>query len=136
MYLLKFVKELLRWNRLYVPPLQAFVNACRGDYGGGDYRDIMAAVDYAMHQYSFIDEQRLGVTGGSYGGFMYSTIEKYRVTIWYSAPTAFRRLMAVGDELIQKYDLSSLRHILSVGEPLNAEVIHWGRKVYGLRCRS
>ncbi|KNE21900.1 S9 family peptidase [Virgibacillus pantothenticus] len=49
---------------------QAFVNACRGDYGGGDYRDIMAAVDYAMHQYSFIDEQRLGVTGGSYGGFM------------------------------------------------------------------
>ncbi|NBJ69082.1 MULTISPECIES: acetate--CoA ligase [Clostridia] len=62
----------------------------------------------------------------------YSTIEKYRVTIWYSAPTAFRRLMAVGDELIQNYDLSSLRHILSVGEPLNAEVIYWGRKVYGL----
>ncbi|WP_412775035.1 acetate--CoA ligase [Virgibacillus pantothenticus] len=66
----------------------------------------------------------------------YSTIEKYRVTIWYSAPTAFRRLMAVGDELIQKYDLSSLRHILSVGEPLNAEVIHWGRKVYGLHIHD
>ncbi|WP_330949618.1 acetate--CoA ligase [Virgibacillus sp. MG-45] len=62
----------------------------------------------------------------------YATIEKYRVTIWYSAPTAFRRLMAVGDDLIKNYDLSSLRHILSVGEPLNAEVVHWGRKVYGL----
>ncbi|MBP1970556.1 acetyl-CoA synthetase [Virgibacillus natechei] len=62
----------------------------------------------------------------------YSTIEKYRVTIWYSAPTAFRRLMAVDEEGIKQFDLSSLRHILSVGEPLNAEVVHWGRKVYGL----
>ncbi|UPK45085.1 alpha/beta hydrolase family protein [Paenibacillus pabuli] len=49
---------------------QQFVNACRGDYGGGDYRDLMEAMDYALSQYSFIDESRLGVTGGSYGGFM------------------------------------------------------------------
>ncbi|WP_338541929.1 S9 family peptidase [Paenibacillus tundrae] len=49
---------------------QQFVNACRGDYGGGDYRDLMEAVDYALRQYDFIDETRLGVTGGSYGGFM------------------------------------------------------------------
>jgi len=62
----------------------------------------------------------------------YATIEKHRVTVWLSAPTAFRRLMAAGDEKIKEYDLSSLRHILSVGEPLNAEVVHWGRRVYGL----
>ncbi|WP_339299572.1 S9 family peptidase [Paenibacillus sp. FSL R5-0623] len=49
---------------------QQFVNACRGDYGGGDYRDLMESVDYALSQYAFIDESRLGVTGGSYGGFM------------------------------------------------------------------
>ncbi|GGA85669.1 S9 family peptidase [Ornithinibacillus halotolerans] len=49
---------------------QEFVNACRGDYGGGDYRDLMAAVDYAVETYDFIDKERLGVTGGSYGGFM------------------------------------------------------------------
>lgn len=49
---------------------QKFVNACREDYGSGDYRDLMAAVDYAVKKYSFIDDQRLGVTGGSYGGFM------------------------------------------------------------------
>jgi len=49
---------------------QQFVNACRGDYGGGDYRDLMEAMDYALSRYSFIDESRLGVTGGSYGGFM------------------------------------------------------------------
>ncbi|MBT2285104.1 S9 family peptidase [Paenibacillus polymyxa] len=49
---------------------QQFVDACRGDYGGGDYRDLMESVDYALSQYEFIDKSRLGVTGGSYGGFM------------------------------------------------------------------
>ncbi|MUV36666.1 Acylaminoacyl-peptidase [Lentibacillus sp. JNUCC-1] len=49
---------------------QHFVDACREDYGGKDYTDLMSAVDYALENYSFIDEERLGVTGGSYGGFM------------------------------------------------------------------
>ncbi|WP_106498174.1 S9 family peptidase [Lentibacillus sp. Marseille-P4043] len=49
---------------------QEFVNACRSDYGGKDYTDLMAAVDYALENYTFIDTDRLGVTGGSYGGFM------------------------------------------------------------------
>ena len=48
----------------------------------------------------------------------YRTIEKYQVTVWYSAPTAFRMLMGVGEELAKEYDLSSLRHVMSVGEPL------------------
>lgn len=49
---------------------QEFVNGCRGDYGGGDYRDLMAAVDLATSEYAWVDSSRLGVTGGSYGGFM------------------------------------------------------------------
>ena len=49
---------------------QEFVDAVRTDYGGGDYTDLMRAVDFALENYSFIDENRLGVTGGSYGGFM------------------------------------------------------------------
>jgi dipeptidyl aminopeptidase/acylaminoacyl peptidase len=49
---------------------QQFVNAVRGDYGGGDFQDVMDAVDYALDNYDFIDPDRLGVTGGSYGGFM------------------------------------------------------------------
>lgn len=49
---------------------QTFVDAVRGDYGGRDYADLMEAVDYALEQYDFIDKERLGVTGGSYGGFM------------------------------------------------------------------
>ncbi|MFC4024586.1 S9 family peptidase [Oceanobacillus longus] len=49
---------------------QKFVDAVRSNYGKGDYTDLMSAVDYALKNYSFIDESRLGVTGGSYGGFM------------------------------------------------------------------
>ncbi len=62
----------------------------------------------------------------------YSCIERHKVTVWYSAPTAFRLLMAKGEGKEKKYDLSSLRHICSVGEPLNPEVIWWGLDAYGL----
>lgn len=49
---------------------QQFVDAVRGDYGNGDYKDIMAGVDYITDKYPWIDQENLGVTGGSYGGFM------------------------------------------------------------------
>ena len=49
---------------------QAFVDAVRGDYGGGDYQDIMAGLDVVIADNNWIDTNRLGVTGGSYGGFM------------------------------------------------------------------
>ena len=66
----------------------------------------------------------------------YHTIERFRVNIWYSAPTAFRMLMAAGDEVVKQHDLSSLRHVLSVGEPLNPEVVWWGQKVYDRRIHD
>lgn len=66
----------------------------------------------------------------------YQTLEQNKVTVWYSAPTAFRMLMAAGDEVVKKYDLSGVRHILSVGEPLNPEVIRWGMKVYNRRIHD
>ena len=61
---------------LYVNPRgshgysQEFVDAVRGDYGGGDYEDIMAGLDFVIGENDWIDTDRLGVTGGSYGGFM------------------------------------------------------------------
>lgn len=61
---------------LYVNPRgshgysQQFVDAIRGDYGGGDYADIMAGLDHVLEENNWIDTERLGVTGGSYGGFM------------------------------------------------------------------
>ena len=62
----------------------------------------------------------------------YSVIERHQVTVWYTAPTAIRMLMRAGEELPKKYDLSSLRYLCSVGEPLNPEAIHWALKVFGL----
>ena len=61
----------------------------------------------------------------------YKFIEKRKVSMWYSAPTAIRSLMKAGDEIIKQYDLSSLRHLASVGEPLNAEAVIWSEKVFG-----
>lgn len=66
----------------------------------------------------------------------YKTIQDYGVTVWYSAPTAFRMLMGAGDEIVEKYNLSSLRHVLSVGEPLNPEVVRWGMKVFNKRIHD
>jgi acetyl-CoA synthetase len=61
----------------------------------------------------------------------YRFIEKHRITMWYSAPTAIRSLMKAGDEIIKNFDLSSLRHLASVGEPLNSEAVIWSEKVFG-----
>lgn len=77
------------------------------------------------------------VVGGRFNpDVWYEAIESYGVTVWYSAPTSFRMLMGAGDAVVKKYDLSSLRHLLSVGEPLNPEVIRWGMKVFNLRIHD
>ena len=61
----------------------------------------------------------------------YAFLEKKRVTVWYSAPTAIRLLMKEGIEAVRRHDLSSLRHLASVGEPLNPEAVHWSREAFG-----
>jgi acetyl-CoA synthetase len=61
----------------------------------------------------------------------YRFIERQRVTMWYSAPTAIRSLMKAGDDLVKKCDVSSLRHLASVGEPLNSEAVLWSQRVFG-----
>jgi acetyl-CoA synthetase len=61
----------------------------------------------------------------------YEFMEKHRVSVWYSAPTAIRLLMKEGLELVRGHDLSSLRHLASVGEPLNAQAIVWGEEAFG-----
>ena len=51
---------------------EAFTRAVHGDWGGGDFADVMAGLDEALRQCHFIDPERLGVMGGSYGGFLTS----------------------------------------------------------------
>ena len=68
--------------------------------------------------------------GGFRASNWYSLIQKYKVTVWYTAPTAIRMLMKAGEQLPKQYDMSSLRHICSVGEPLNPEAVVWGVRVF------
>ena len=62
----------------------------------------------------------------------YGLLQDQRVTVWYTAPTAIRMLMKAGEEAIKGYDLSRLRFMASVGEPLNAEAVVWSAKAFGL----
>jgi len=62
----------------------------------------------------------------------YSVLQDQKVTVWYTAPTAIRMLMRLGNEIVRKYDLSSLRFISSVGEPLNPEAVIWGNDTFGI----
>ncbi|GAA0281027.1 acetate--CoA ligase [Alteraurantiacibacter aestuarii] len=61
----------------------------------------------------------------------YELLEREQVTVWYTAPTAIRLLMKSGAELAQQRNLSSLRFMASVGEPLNAEAVVWSNAVFG-----
>jgi acetyl-CoA synthetase len=61
----------------------------------------------------------------------YATLEREQVEIWYTAPTALRMLMRAGTPAAKVHDLRSVRRIASVGEPLNPEVVLWGREAYG-----
>jgi acetyl-CoA synthetase len=62
----------------------------------------------------------------------YSILQSEKVSVWYTAPTAIRMLMKAGAELAKRYDLSRLRFIASVGEPLNPEAVVWGQEALGL----
>ncbi len=66
---------------------------------------------------------------------LWSIIERHRVTVFYTAPTAIRAFIRWGDEHVNKHDLSSLRLLGSVGEPINPEAWMWYRSVIGKdRC--
>jgi acetyl-CoA synthetase len=62
----------------------------------------------------------------------YQILEQQQVNVWYSAPTAIRLLMKAGCEIRAQYNLSHLRFIASVGEPLNPEAVVWSERVLGL----
>ncbi len=64
-------------------------------------------------------------------GRFWEIVEKYGVTHFYTAPTAIRALQAKGDEFVTKHDLSSLKVLGSVGEPINDEAWHWYHKLVG-----
>jgi acetyl-CoA synthetase len=91
------------------------------------------------HSYSVYGPLSVGATVVMYEGApnfpendrFWQIIEKYRVSIFYTAPTAIRTFLKWGDQWVKKHDLSSLRLLGSVGEPINPEAWMWYRKVIG-----
>ncbi|MBU5636004.1 AMP-binding protein [Geomonas sp. Red69] len=84
--------------------------------------------------YGIIAPWSLGATqihyGGGYdAGVWFDILEQEKVTVWYTAPTALRMLMREEESVFKGRDLNALRHVFSVGEPLNPEVVRWGAEV-------
>jgi acetyl-CoA synthetase len=70
--------------------------------------------------------------GGTYNAIQWMDIlQNQKVNVWYTAPTALRMLMQEEEGFYQKYNFKNLKRIYSVGEPLNAEIYHWGKRVFG-----
>jgi acetyl-CoA synthetase len=76
-----------------------------------------------------------GVPSYPDAGRFWDIIEKNKVTQFYTAPTAIRALMAEGDEFVEKYDLSSLKVLGTVGEPINEEAWMWYFEKVGKRAK-
>ncbi|UNK46561.1 acetate--CoA ligase [Arthrobacter sulfonylureivorans] len=72
-----------------------------------------------------------GTPDSPHQGRWWEIVEKYKVSILYTAPTAIRTMMKWGDDIPAKYDLSSIRVLGSVGEPINPEAWMWYRRVIG-----
>lgn len=65
------------------------------------------------------------------GGRFWEVCAKHKVTVFYTAPTAIRAIACLGDDLVNKHDLSSLRLLGTVGEPINVEAWLWYHEVVG-----
>ena len=61
----------------------------------------------------------------------YRILREQAVNVWYTTPTAIRMLMKAGTELTREHELSELRYMASVGEPLNPEAVRWGIEAFG-----
>lgn len=95
------------------------------------------------HSYIVFGPLMMGLTSVMYEGvptwpdpgIWWRIVERYGVSIFYTSPTAIRQLMRFSDEYVEKYDLTTLRILHSVGEPINPEAWKWYfEKVGGGRC--
>jgi acetyl-CoA synthetase len=62
----------------------------------------------------------------------YRILQDQKIAVWYTAPTAIRMLMKIGADIVKRFDLSKLRFMASVGEPLNPEAVVWGVEAFGM----
>ncbi|OYV29049.1 MAG: acetate--CoA ligase [Halothiobacillus sp. 20-54-6] len=118
----------------------AMTNAWVFDLNDDDVYWCTADVGWITgHSYVTYGPMALGVTQVMFegipsypdGGRFWQMIERHKVSVFYTAPTAIRALMKLGDEVPAKSDLSSLRLLGTVGEPINPEAWMWYHRVIG-----
>ncbi len=118
------------------------MHSCQWVFDLGDEDIFWCTADIGWitgHSYAVYGPLGLGGTVLLYEGMplfpaadrFWRIVEKFRVTIFYTAPTVIRALMRYGSEPVAKHDISSLRLLGSVGEPINAEVWHWYHEQIG-----
>ncbi|MEO1015775.1 MAG: acetate--CoA ligase [Pseudomonadota bacterium] len=122
----------------------AFTHEAVFDYRAGEIYWCTADVGWVTgHSYIVYGPLANGATTLMFEGVptypdasrFWRVCEKHKVNIFYTAPTAIRALMREGEELVEKADLSSLRLLGSVGEPINPEAWTWYHRVVGKgRC--
>lgn len=104
---------------------QEFARACRGDVCGGDYRDLMEAVDAALDRYRFLDADRLGVGGGSYGGVMTNWIvsqtDRFRAAVSHRSISNWITLYGTSD-----IGISYVEGVVG-GNPIDDMEMLWSR---------
>ncbi|MBI3697735.1 MAG: S9 family peptidase [Acidobacteria bacterium] len=117
---------------------QKFSDGCVNDWGGGDYQDLMAGVDYALGKFPWLDRERMGVLGGSYGGYMTNWVitqtQRFRAAvasaslsnlISFYATSLYNDLIHAefngfpweGDNYDRLWDRSPLKHVKNVRTP-------------------
>jgi len=110
------------------------------DYHDGDIYWCTADIGWVTgHSYIVYGPLSQGATSIMFEGIptypdpgrFWATVDKWKVNQFYTAPTAIRAPMAQGEEWVEKYDLSSLRLLGSVGEPINPEAWKWYHKYVG-----
>lgn len=114
----------------------------------GIYASAVWALDLKPDSILWTDADPAWVTGTVYGAFgpwlcgvtslvtgdvfsaanWYRTLEKHRVTVWYTTPRILRDIMDAGDDLPTRYNLQSLAHIVTVGAPLVPDILYWCRR--------
>ncbi|NMP17307.1 acetate--CoA ligase [Thalassotalea sp. Y01] len=110
------------------------------DYRDGDIYWCTADAGWITgHSYVFYGPLANGATTLVFEGVptypdasrCWDMVERHKVNVFYTAPTAIRALMGLGDDFVNKHDLSSIRLLGTVGEPINPEAWHWYYEVVG-----
>jgi len=115
---------------------QEFSDLIVGDLCGGEYRDLMIGLDYVLEKYPFIDPERLGVTGGSYGGYLTNWVitqtDRYNAAVSVASISHILTQWATGgddlwfesdggfvpiDDFKKAWDMSPIKHIKNCRTP-------------------